>query len=174
MVLPLESKNSRTKLPSKQTPRVPGSPLPPHRGSRDAKSIVGIAKTVGIVSWNNRRPIGRRGRVREQTFLIPDIDCSLPSGNPRASTKCGGVGWGERSEGEKKGVLRARAVCVSRSITFIPCHLSPHSPLAFNTTHGCNRFLSRVVPSPRSFLSRRPAVLSPCPFIPSSTSSLSS
>lgn len=88
---------SHTKLPSKQTPRVlgsRGSPLPPHRrASRDAKSIVGIAKTVGIVSWNNRRPIGRRGRVREQTFLIPDIDCSLPSGNPRASTKSG-VGWG--------------------------------------------------------------------------------
>jgi len=33
-------------------------------------------------------------------------------------------------QGEKKGVLLAGAVCmcVSPGITFIPCHLSPHSP----------------------------------------------
>lgn len=138
----------------------PLSPLPPHRrASRDAKSMVGIAKIVGIVSWNNRRAIGRRRHFGPRADIsYPGYRLLASQREPsRASAKSRG---GERSGGEKKGVVGARAVCIAghyfHSVSFEPTH----SPLAFNTTHGCNRFLSRVVPQPSKLSQPTTRVLS--------------
>lgn len=70
-----------------------------------------------------------KGGPAEQTFLIPDIDCSLPTGNP-SSFLAGEGGSGGRGEGS---VVGARAACIAGhyfySVSFEPT-LAPHG---FNT-----------------------------------------